>query len=566
MTERILRKNKGNVPLTIVRPSIIGSSWEDPFTGWVDTISAAGALYFLGGIGLLKVVQGNFKNVGDQIPVDFVSDTIIVAAAAYANSQEINVLHSASSTQNPITWKRASEIVKKYFFSNLPTKRISTPSFRLAPTETETKIRQFARKIPSYAMLQTAKVLNSSTLIRKAEFYNKILKRADDVAEAFKHFTMNEWFYATEKSIELMNFCSPEELKLFHLDITTLDWDRYLTFFGWGLKKFIMKDDALYPDEPTNMNVLSKQKNHYFTDIEYAFTKGTYFVARDSSEMKNLILSSPRVTEAIQKALKETKSKGMTEDQILKNLQKRAREMCDQMFSTYSMPVLRFMAYSMNKILKSIYDKIVVDETSLEKFRHLNHKEHGPVILMPTHRSYMDFLLVSYVFYNYQLKCPFIAAAEDFLNIKVVARILRSSGAFFLKRTAVEPVVIYRAILYEYIQRLLIDEGWLEFFVEGTRSRVGKMLPPKTGILTIVTDAYLDKKIPDAQIVPVSINYERVLEGESFPFELLGEAKVKESLSRVVKAAKILNKNFGRVYLEFADPMSLKGYTKEYDY
>jgi len=565
MTERILKKRKGDIPITIIRPAIIGSSWEEPLPGWVDTISAAGALYFLGSIGLLKFVQGRAENIGDQIPVDFVSDTIIVAAAAYAKSPEINVVHSASSTQNPVSWRRASAIMSKYFKANLPAKRLASPHFRLIPSETELKVKQAARKIPSYLLLQTAKVLNSSTMIRRAEFLQKILKRSEDVAESFKHFTMNEWFYSTERSIELVNFCSPEEVPMFHLDITTLDWDRYLTFFGWGLRKFIMKEDVDSPDEPTNMNILSKRhRKRYFPDLEYALKGGFNFVARDSEEMKNLILSSPRVTEAIAKSAKEGKPKNLSDDQYLRNLEKKAREMCDSMFSTYSMPVMRVMAWSMNKILRSIYDKIVVDETSLEKFRHLNHKEHGPVILMPTHRSYMDFLLVSYVFFNYKLKCPFIAAAEDFLSIKVIHHMLRSSGAFFLRRTAVEPVAIYRAVLYEYIQRLLIDEGWLEFFIEGTRSRIGKMLPPKTGVLTIVTDAYLDKKIPDAQIVPVTINYERVLEGESFPFELLGETKVKESLSRIVKAAKILNKNFGRVYLEFADPISLKSYTKTF--
>ncbi len=115
--------------------------------------------------------------------------------------------------------------------------------------------------------------------------------------------------------------------------------------------------------------------------------------------------------------------------------------------------------------------------------------------------------------------------------------------------------------MYEYIQDLLINQNWLEFFVEGTRSRYGKTLAPKSGILTIVLDAVFDNKIPDAQIVPITLNYDRVLEGESFPYELLGEQKVKESLARVIKGANILAMNFGKVYINVCQPFSVKKYS-----
>ncbi len=82
----------------------------------------------------------------------------------------------------------------------------------------------------------------------------------------------------------------------------------------------------------------------------------------------------------------------------------------------------------------------------------------------------------------------------------------------------------------------MIDNGYVEFFVEGTRSRSFKMLNPKFGMMTIITDCVFDGKINDAFIVPITINYEKVLEGDTFPYELLGEEKVKESLGRLVRA------------------------------
>jgi 1-acyl-sn-glycerol-3-phosphate acyltransferase len=141
---------------------------------------------------------------------------------------------------------------------------------------------------------------------------------------------------------------------------------------------------------------------------------------------------------------------------------------------------------------------------------------------VPTHRSYIDFIILSYIFFGYGIKCPHIAAAEDFLNMAIIHILLRKSGAFFIRRDQQENRVLYKAIMTEYVTKLLMDKSHLEFFVEGTRSRVGKMLEPKYGILTMVVDAVQAHKIPNAYIVPITINYERVLEGATFPLELLG--------------------------------------------
>jgi glycerol-3-phosphate O-acyltransferase len=90
---------------------------------------------------------------------------------------------------------------------------------------------------------------------------------------------------------------------------------------------------------------------------------------------------------------------------------------------------------------------------------------------------------------------------------------------------------------------LLQDDCYLEFFVEGTRSRTGKVMNPKFGLLGIVVDTVIEKKIPDATLIPMTINYEKVLEADTYPLELLGENKVKESLLRVLKAGKIMSSN-----------------------
>lgn len=563
LCERLLLKRKGDVPVTILRPSIIGAAAKQPVPGWIDTISAAGALYFMAGLGILHEVQGNLNNVGDQIPVDYVSDAIIVAAAAFAGSKNINVIHSASSTKNPLKWSLAKKIVIPYFNENPSEKRVGKSHFTMFENPKVLKGVQVARRIPVHAFNGVAKVVRSPAMIKKAGLLKRVVERSESVAKSFSHFTANEWFFATDNASIMQQFCSPEEQKIFQLDITALEWENYLEYFCWGLKTFILKEKVEPPSEAKHMNLLEKQ-GEYLAEVQWALTKGQNFYPRPNAEMKSIILGSNRVQNAITKLVKERKDTKITEEDYFKRLQHQAENICEAMFAKYSMPVIRFMAWSMNKFLKTIYEKIVIDETSLEMFKTYDQKQSGPLVLLPTHRSYIDFLLVSYIFFSHGLKVPHMAAAEEFLSVRFLRRLLRASGAFFIKRKEIGSMELYKAILYEYVQKLLMDESWIEFFIEGSRSRAGKMLAPKFDILNIVADTYFDQKLPDVQFVPVTLNYEKVIEAESFPFELLGEAKLQESLRRVVKSAYLLRQNFGRIYIEFNEPISLKTYTEKY--
>ena len=154
------------------------------------------------------------------------------------------------------------------------------------------------------------------------------------------------------------------------------------------------------------------------------------------------------------------------------------------------------------------------------------------------------------------MEVPHICAGEDLMMITGVSHLLRMSGAFFMRRTfRGDP--LYKAIFTSYVEQLCADKMIMEFFIEGTRSRTNKMLPPKLGILQILNNTYFEKKCEEVTFVPVTINYTRTLEGESFPNELTGENKVKESLSRIINAFSILSMNFGTIYLDFYEPIKL---------
>ena len=210
----------------------------------------------------------------------------------------------------------------------------------------------------------------------------------------------------------------------------------------------------------------------------------------------------------------------------------------------------------------SIYEKIVVNEQVLANVRRMCDSRKGPIVFCPTHRSYVDFLLVSLVLYYYQMEVPHICSGEDFLSMVLVGSLLRSAGAFFMRRSFREDE-LYKAIFKEYVTILAADNTILEFFIEGTRSRTNKTMYPKYGFLSILTQAYYKGRLNELTFIPVTINYTRTLEGETFPFELTGEAKVKESLSRLLKAIQIFSMNLGTIYLDFCEPIVFSEFEKK---
>jgi len=247
------------------------------------------------------------------------------------------------------------------------------------------------------------------------------------------------------------------------------------------------------------------------------------------------------------------------EDKIYKEVQKEATKIIERIMATYNHGLARVFAEIMKKTFISIYEKIVVNEKMLAQVRKLAENKKGPLLFCPTHRSYIDFLLVSVVLHYYNMEVPHICSGEDFLNIIIVNNLLRSSGAFFMRRTF-KGDDLYKAIFNEYVTRLAMDSLSLEFFIEGTRSRTNKIMQPKYGFLSILTKAYYKKKIGELTFVPVTINYTRTLEGETFPMELTGSEKVKESLSRIVKAVEIFSMNLGSIYLDFCEPIVFSEY------
>jgi len=162
------------------------------------------------------------------------------------------------------------------------------------------------------------------------------------------------------------------------------------------------------------------------------------------------------------------------EDKIYRELEKEATAMITRIGATYSHKTIIAFAYVLKQAFQRIYEKIIVNEYALAQLRTMIEQRKGPVVFCPTHRSYIDFLILSFTLLFYKIETPHICAGEDFLNIIIVNNLLRSAGAFFMRRTF-KGDDLYKAVFKEYVALLLKDKMVMEFFIEGTRSRTNKV-------------------------------------------------------------------------------------------
>ena len=207
-------------------------------------------------------------------------------------------------------------------------------------------------------------------------------------------------------------------------------------------------------------------------------------------------------------------------------------------------------------VWNNIYDGIVIDKEGLAKIRTISKKM--PFVVIPCHRSHIDYLLIHYIFYYNHIQLPFIAAGTN-LMIWPLGHIFRRAGAFFLRRSFAGNA-LYATVFGKYIEALLREGLPIEFFIEGGRSRTGKMVMPRYGLLSMMIQAYRGGACNDLAIIPVYIGYDRVIEEKSYLKELGGEKKQQEKTTSLVKTGSVLKKRYGRVYLNIGDPISVDAY------
>lgn len=283
-------------------------------------------------------------------------------------------------------------------------------------------------------------------------------------------------------------------------------------------------------------------------------------VARIHFERQRIVATGPKVMErqaffnsmlaspALKKALHEEME---SKDISLEEAKANAKKLLEEIAGDYNENYIRMGSRILTWVWNKIYNGIRVHNA--DKLRDLAQKGHE-IVYVPCHRSHMDYLLLTYVIYHEGLVPPHIAAGIN-LNFWPAGPIFRKAGAFFLRRSF-KGNKLYSAVFREYLSQLFIKGYPVKYYTEGGRSRTGRLLAPKTGMLAMTIQSMLRGVDRPITLVPVYIGYEHVMEVNTYLSELKGKSKESESIFGIFKAIKNL-KNYGHGDVNFGEPISL---------
>lgn len=287
----------------------------------------------------------------------------------------------------------------------------------------------------------------------------------------------------------------------------------------------------------------------------YLHKQRTSILGPDLSDKRNItseILNAQAVQDAIMQKVAES-GKPMYE------IKDEARSYINEIASDYSYSVVRVFDKFLTRLWTQLYDGVEVRH--FERVRKL--APDYQIIYVPCHRSHMDYLLLSYIILNQGLRVPNVAAGAN-LNMPVIGEILRAGGAFFLRRSF-KGNPLYGTVFKEYLHSLMKRNAPLEYFIEGGRSRSGRLLAPKLGMLAMTVNSYLRSPSKPVVFIPAYISYERIMEGATYVGELKGKPKEAENILGLLKTARKIERIFGTVNLSFGEPLFLDKFIDKFE-
>jgi len=286
--------------------------------------------------------------------------------------------------------------------------------------------------------------------------------------------------------------------------------------------------------------------------VHFRLTRTT-IIGADLSH-KRTVVDSVVDADAVRQSIEAVAAK---ENIRIDQVRRRARGYALEIAADYSHTVVRSISFMLIALWNKLYDGVVMHH--FDKLRAVapGHE----VIYVPCHRSHVDYLLLSYTLYQNGLVPPHIAAGVN-LNLPGLGAILRRGGAFFLRRSF-KSNALYSAVFTEYVSQLFARGVALEYFIEGGRSRTGRLLSPRSGMLAMTLRSFLRESRRPVMFQPVYFGYEKLMEGKSYIGELSGKPKEKESLLGLLRAFRVLRQRYGKVTINFGEPIDLGGLLDE---
>jgi nucleoside-diphosphate-sugar epimerase/1-acyl-sn-glycerol-3-phosphate acyltransferase len=461
LAERLLVERRDDVPLTLLRPSVVSACRRRPFPGWIDSNAAYAAFISLLGAGHLRVARFNPDARLDVVPCDDVADRIISCAFEPELQKPLLIRHAVAGLENTGRLPQLAYTHEKHFKA-YPHER----EVRWAYVGENLAAFRFHEMVHHHVPLGAARVAAKLKGQKRATVQlEKLAKGLGYLDEAFHYFVHHTFDFKTA-------FPPLEDFNL----------DSYLQSVSDGISEHLLKRNPV--QAPLRM---------HGTDLRWA--------------------------------LKQPEGNGTT----------------------------RVFAYVIRKALRKAATEITFNELEIRAaIREI--RPNDLVVLAPSHRSYLDFLITSLLCFAHPglgLKLPRIAASDDFSKIPIVGRLLQAAGAFYIQRGvgAADPR------LTKQIAELVEAGHSLEFYAEGTRSRCRRFLAPKRGILRAIQQTGRP-----TIVVPLTISYDRIAEEEGFLRELDRGMKHKSGLIPLLQWTRKLLRDeirLGRVHIRAGMPLRL---------
>ncbi|MBI4411941.1 MAG: SDR family oxidoreductase [Deltaproteobacteria bacterium] len=450
LAEHLLVERKGDVPLTIVRPSIVSACWRHPFPGWIDSRAAFAGFVALIGSGRLRAVVAQYSTYLDVVPCDEVADKIIRAVmdqgqgtrdkgpkalghwSLVTGHWSVPIIHAACGLEKSSRIDMCISVIED-FFRRHPVDRY--PHLRYVGADTfRFKIKHWRyHRAPAFIGRHWFGLRGKE---RQRRMVVRLREQLNYLNEGFPYFTHNTFDFESSMPLEAPQF-QPGD---------------YIETVCRGVYRHLMMRDE------TEMLIGGREYKSPEMDIGWTIRqpKGNW--------------------------------------------------------------VIRLFAYGVRKGLRKCTNKVTFDRPSFEAAQKAASKE-SLLVIVPTHRSYLDFVLCSYLFFSRSdlgISIPHIAAAREFAKIPVLGWLFRKTHAFYVKRGLGRE----NADLTRQVHELVARRHTFEFFIEGTRSRSRQLLKPKRGMLKS-----LQSSGQKFTILPVAITYDRVPEEAAFMRELQGGDK-----------------------------------------
>jgi len=339
-------------------------------------------------------------------------------------------------------------------------------------------------------------------------------------------------------------------------------WFRLLLVEDWALasraRKFLQvlfngRDTIIEFDQPFSLRALlgetsGSEGRRVARTLRtlYAKTRAAR-IGPDLSHRRTLVARVLRARAVRAAVAQEMREKKLTRHQALLQAMSYAEEIA----ANYSPSFVRFMEHALTWLWNRLYDGVAFGHVeTLQRVA-----EDNEIVYVPCHRSHMDYLLLNYAIYVNGYAIPHIAAGIN-LNIPVVGRFLRKGGAFFIRRSF-RGNGLYAVVFMSYLAAILERGHSIEFFIEGGRSRTGRLLQPKTGMLAMTVRSFLRDPSRPIVFLPVYFGYERIVEGRTYIGELSGKPKEKESVLGLLRTLRRLRGRFGQVHVNLGEPIAL---------